>query len=210
MGRGGPDRLGERHALDLGIAGSEQGVGAVLDPRRDVGVGRAAVGRVVLEAAVGGRIVRRRDHDAVARVLGAAAVVDEDRVRDDRRRRHAVVALDDRLDAVGGQHLERRPLGRTGEGVRVLAQEQRAVDPLRPAVLADRLGDRQDVGLGEGAVERRAAMPAGAEGDALARVGRIGPIGIVRLLERRHVDQDARGGQLPARGWIAIRPPSRQ
>ena len=33
--------------------------------RRDVGVGRAAVGRVVLEAAVLGRVVRRRDDDPV-------------------------------------------------------------------------------------------------------------------------------------------------
>ena len=126
-----PDRPGERNALDLGVAGSEQGVGAVLDPRRDVGVGRSAVGRVVLEAAVGGGVVRRRDHDAVALVVGAAAVVDEDRVRDDGRRRHAVVALEDRLDAFGRQNLERRPLGRAGEGVRVLAQKKRAVDRMR-------------------------------------------------------------------------------
>ena len=130
------------------------------------------MGRVVLEAAVGGRVVRRRDHDAVALVIGATTVVDEDGVRDDGRRRHAVVALEDRLDAFGRQHLERRPLRRAGEGVRVLAQEKRTVDRVRAAVVADRLGDRQDVRLGEGIVKRRAPVPAGAEGDALPRVGR--------------------------------------
>ena len=83
--------------------------------RGDVGVGGAAVGRVVLEAAVLGRIVRRRDDDAVGEMLLAAAVVDEDGVRDDRRRRHAVVALDDRLDAVGGQHFQGGALGRAGQ-----------------------------------------------------------------------------------------------
>ena len=95
------------------------------------------------------------------------AIVDEDGVRDDRRRRHAVVALDDRLDAFGRQDLERRSLGRAGEGVRVLAQEERTVDPALAAVIADRLGDRQDVRLGERVIERRAPVAAGAEGDAL-------------------------------------------
>ena len=79
---------------------------------RHVGIGGAAVGRVVLEAAVLGRIVRRRDDDAVGEVLLAAAVVDEDGSRDDRRRRDAVVALDDGLHAVGRQDLQRRALGR--------------------------------------------------------------------------------------------------
>ena len=111
------------------------------------------MGRVVLEAAVGGGVVRGGDHDPVALVFGAAAVVNEDRVRDDGRRRHAVVALEDRLDAFGRQHLERRPLGRTGEGVRVLAEEKRAIDRVSAAVIADRPGDRQDVRLGERAIE---------------------------------------------------------
>ena len=110
---------------------AQQLVGAVLDPARHVGVGRAAVGRVVLEAAILRRIVRRRDDDAVGEVVRAAAVVDEDGARDDRRRRHAVVALDHRLHAVGGQDLERRALGRAGQRVRVLAHVERAVMPRR-------------------------------------------------------------------------------
>ena len=66
---------------------SSSALARCLDPAGDVGVGRAAVRRVVLEAAVFGRIVRRRDDDAVGEPAGAAAVVDEDRVRDRRRRR---------------------------------------------------------------------------------------------------------------------------
>src|ERR1700719_4237303 len=50
-------------------------------------------------------------------------------------------------------------------GVRVLAQEDRPVDAVGRAVLADGLADGQDVRLGKSAVERRAAMPAGAKAD---------------------------------------------
>ena len=63
--RRGADRLREGDAPDRAPGGAEQGVGAVLDRGGDVGVGRAAVGRVVLEPAVGRRVVRRGDDDAV-------------------------------------------------------------------------------------------------------------------------------------------------
>src|SRR5258708_2332381 len=42
-------------------------------------------------------------------------------------------------------------LRRIGERVRVLAEEERPVRPLRLSVVADRLGDGEDVGLVEGA-----------------------------------------------------------
>ena len=115
------------------VSPAQQFVGPVLDPVRHVGVGGAAVGRVVLEAAVLGRIVRRRDDDAVREVLLATAVVDEDGPGDDRRRRDAVVGLDDRLHAVGRQDLQRRALGRRGQRVRVLAHVERAVRALARA-----------------------------------------------------------------------------
>ena len=74
----------------------QQPVGALLDPAGDVGIGRPAVRRVVLETAVFRRIVRRRDHDAVGETGRPAAVVRQDGVRDDgggrrsrRRRRSA-------------------------------------------------------------------------------------------------------------------------
>ena len=67
----------ERHALDAGIGPAQQLVGAVLHPRRHVRIGGAAVGRVVLEAAILGGIVGRRHHDAVREARPPAAVVYE-------------------------------------------------------------------------------------------------------------------------------------
>ena len=78
-----------------------------LDPRRHIAVGRAAVRRVVLEPAVLGRIVRRRDDDPIRLPGRAAAVVREDRMRD----RPASACspssvVDEDLDVVGRQHFE--------------------------------------------------------------------------------------------------------
>src|SRR3546814_4108476 len=70
---------------------------------------------------------------------------------------------DPHLHAVGGQHFQRAVAGRLRQRVRVDAQEQRAVDALLLAVLADGLGDGQDVLLVEAAVERTAAMAGSAE-----------------------------------------------
>ncbi len=92
------------------------------------------------------------------------------------------------------------PLGGAREGVRVLAQEQRPVDPPIAAVVADRPGDRQDVRLGERVVARRAPVPAGAEGDALPRVARIGTVRVIGVLQRREVDQDVDRGRLARQG----------
>src|SRR5919108_1381862 len=107
------------------------------------------MGWVVLEAAVLRRVVRRRDDDAVREVLLAAAVVYEDGPRDDWRRGHTVVALDDGQHAVGGQDLERRALGRPGQRVCVLPHVERSISALGAPVVADGLGDGQDMGLGE-------------------------------------------------------------
>ena len=57
----------------------------------DVGIGRSAIRRIVFEAAILGRIVRRGDDDAVGETALAALVIGQDRVRDDRRRRIAAV-----------------------------------------------------------------------------------------------------------------------
>src|SRR5262249_19160174 len=48
---------GEGQAFDASVALTQQGVGSILNPLRHVGVGRAAVGWVVLEATVLGRVV---------------------------------------------------------------------------------------------------------------------------------------------------------
>src|SRR6185312_9796762 len=97
----------------------------------------------------------------------AALVISEDRVRDYRRRRKTVLRVDHHLDAVGAKYFQRAAKRRLGQRVGVDADEQRPVDAGALPVLAQRLADGENVRLVEGVVERRAAMPRGAERDAL-------------------------------------------
>ena len=192
----GAQRLLEGHALHVAQAALEDRVGPRLDRLRDVGAGRAAVGRVVLEAAVVGRVVRGRDDDAVGEVGLPAAVPGQDRVRDRRRRRVAPPRLDPHLDPVGGEDLERGGERRLGERVGVHAEEERARDAPGAAVLDEGLARGEDVVLVEAAPERRAAVAGGPEGDALSRVRRVGLHDVVRRDEARDVDEEGAGGGL--------------
>ncbi len=71
----GGEGFGEGEALDaLQLVGDEL-VGAVLDPLGGGRVGGAAVGWVVLEAAVVGWVVRGRDDDAVGLRLAVLAAL---------------------------------------------------------------------------------------------------------------------------------------
>ena len=86
--------------------------------------------------------------------------------------REAVGGVDEHRDVVRDQHLDRAHPGRLGQPVRVPAEEQRAVEALGRAVLADRLRGGQDVRLVERCVQARPAVPGRAERDLLARVAR--------------------------------------
>ncbi len=120
---GGFDRRCVGDALHSRIVRFEQLIGPPLDNAGDVGVGRAAVGRIVFEAPILGRIVRRRDDDAVAQLLAATVIVYQDGAGNDRRGGHPVIALDDGLHSVGRQHFQRRALSGVAEGMRVFAHE---------------------------------------------------------------------------------------
>ena len=117
-------------------------------------------------------------------------------------------SLNDGLDFVGGENLERGALRRSRQRVRVLAHVERAVDPLAATVLADRLRDGQDVRFGEGAAQRRAAMPAGSEDDQSdwdrSTSGRL--LVIVALQARARSTRISFGAGLPASGdtlvWV--------
>jgi len=93
--------------------------------------------------------VRRRDDDAVRLLRGLGAIVREDGVRDDRRRRVAVLAIDQGLHAIGAEHLQCRAQRGLRERMRVPADVERPGDCLTLAVIADRLGDREHVELVE-------------------------------------------------------------
>ena len=185
----GAQRPGQRHPLHVLEPVAQNLVGALGDDPGGIGVGRAAVGRVVLEAAVARRVVRRRDDDAVGQVGVAAAVERQDRVADRRRRGVPVGRIDHRHNVIGGQHLQRRHPGGLGQPVRVAADEQRAGGALRGAVLDDRLGGRQDVVLVERAVQARAPVPRRAERHLLVDVVGIGQHGVVVGDEVGQVDQ---------------------
>src|SRR5439155_12818057 len=55
--------------------------------------------------------------------------------------------------------------------------------------LADRLRDGDDMGFGEGAVQGRATMAAGAEADELLRIADIGEAGVVFVHQPAYVDE---------------------
>jgi hypothetical protein len=85
-----------RKPLDANIAVAQQRIGPILDPLSNVGIGRAAIARVVLDPTVLGRIMRWREDDPVCQPIVPTAVVYKDGVGDYGRRRVAIVSLDDR------------------------------------------------------------------------------------------------------------------
>ena len=131
-----------------------------------------------------------------ARCSRAIAVVDKDRVRDDRRRRIAVRGIDPDLDAVRGQHPERGVHRRPGQRVGVATDEQWPVGSLTLAVATDRLGGGGDVRLVERAVQRGSAMTRRPERDPLGRIRRVRPDLEVRPDEAIDVDQHRWLGRL--------------
>ena len=76
--------------------------------------------------------------------------------------------------------------------------------PARLPVLGDRLGDREDVRLGEAAVERRAPVAARAEAHALRRILGIGAALVVQMLEPRDIYQELGRSGTPGEGWAVI------
>ena len=86
----------------------------MLDPTRHVGVGGAAVGRIVFEPAIFWRIVRRGHDNAIGEAGFASSIMNNDRARDDWCRRHAIARLDDRFHIVGRENFQCGPLGGSG------------------------------------------------------------------------------------------------
>ena len=85
--------------------------------------------------------------------------------------------------------------------MRVLAHVNGAVNPVSSPVVADGLGNGQDMGLGKRAVEGGPPVSTGAEADKLVGIAQIGLAPIVFLLELGDVDQHLFGGRF-TRQWV--------
>ena len=144
---------GKGHSFNALPPGLKYAVCPGLDGVRHVRVRGPPGGRIVFKAAILGRVVGGRDHDAVRLRPDALSIPAQDRVRYNGGRGVASSLLDDRLNAVGGQHLHGASEGGLGQGVGVLAHEEGPINAPGGPELRHRLGDGQDVLLIEGALQ---------------------------------------------------------
>ena len=180
---------GQRHPFHRLEPVTQDLVGPLGDHPGGVGVGGPAIGRVVLEAAVARRVVRRGDDDAVGQVTVTVPVEREDGVAHGRCRGVPVSRIDHGDNIVGAQHLERRHPRGLRQRVGITSDEQRTGCSLRRPVLDDGLRGGQDVRLVERRVEARPAMPGRAEHHLLVDVLRVGLDGVVRGDHLGHIDE---------------------
>jgi hypothetical protein len=162
------------HPLHAPVSHAEQFVRPVLDPLRRVGVRRTSVGRVVFEAAIFRRVTRRSDYDSIGEVIFAAAIIYQDVARDDGRGRDRILFLYDGLHSVSGQDFERSPLRRRRDGLRILPHVERAIRAVGAAIIANCLGDRQDVSFGEATSRWRTPVSIGSDTHHLLGVAQLG------------------------------------
>lgn len=196
VGGGGEEGFGIVDALDAAETLGQKIVGEVFDPFGGGGVGGAAGGGVVFEAAIFGRVVGRGDDDAVGEAIFSVAVVGEDGVRERRGGSVAAVLIDHGFDAVGSQDFKGADEGGFGKSVGVCGEEERAGGALLLAVVADGLGDSEDVVFVERGGHGRAAVAGGAEGDALGGDGDVGLQRVVIGDQARDVGEMGGVGQL--------------
>src|SRR5690242_5603287 len=103
----------------------------------------------------------------------ATSVVNENRSRDYRSGSDTIAVLNNRLDVIRSQYLERSALRGCRQGVCVFPHVKRPVSSLLSPIIADRLCNREDVRFGKSAVERSSTMSAGAEADELIAIARV-------------------------------------
>ena len=171
----------KRDALDNFVdALSNNFVGAVLDNFCGFCACRAASRRVVFDAAVGRRIVARRDDYAVGLFsLFALVVVREDNAADDGRRNGFKIFLQDDVDTVSRQNFDAGTERGFGKGVGVRADVERSLKFFGGAVFVDCLRDCQNVLFVEATELGAAAVAAGAERHALSFIFGVGAQGVV-------------------------------
>jgi hypothetical protein len=195
---GGSSTLGlfERDSFHALEAAFQKRIGPGFDPSCDVVIRRAAVGRFVFEATVVGRIVRRRDDNAVGQSFIAAAVVSEYCVRNHRSGRVFILIREHDFHTIGRQHFERVRTSPNRQRVRVNAEIQRAAYAVALAVVTNSLTDGQHMPLVESDFKGAATMPRGAERHTLRGDRRIGSLRVVRSHQPRDIDQHRERGRL--------------
>ncbi len=180
---------------DAAQVAGEQRVRPLFDPFGHLRVGGTARRRVVFKTAVLRWIVRGGDDNAVGHTGSSAAVVRQYGMRNDRRRRIASGAIHHDIDPVGRQHFDCADERRFRQRMGVHAEIERTGDALRSSVVADRLGNRQNVRFVEAAFEGRAAMTGRTEGNPLLAHGGVRLLSVVRRNQSGNVDQDRGRGR---------------
>ncbi len=82
----------------------QQLVSTLLDLVGDTGIRRPAIRRVVFEAAIPGRVMRRRNHDAVRLEAAVVPVVTQDGMRNDRCWCVAMPGINHHLNTIGSKY----------------------------------------------------------------------------------------------------------
>jgi hypothetical protein len=133
-----------------------------------------------------GRIVRRRDDNAVRQSGSAAAVVSQYCVGNHGGRGVFVLVREHDFHTVGRQHFERTGKRRLRKRVRIDPQKQRAIDALLLAVITNGLTDGKHMPFVEAVFERATMMPRGAKRDPLPGHRRVGQVAVVGRDELAH------------------------
>ena len=154
VGRRGAQRFFDGHPKHALQTVFEKRIGLCFDPVSDASTRRAAVGRIVFDATILRRVVRRRDDDAIRKPGNAATVEGKNRMRNYRGGGVFILCCDHDLHAICRQHFDCTGIRRSGQRMRVDAEEQWTINALRVAVQAYRLDDRQYVPLVEAILQR--------------------------------------------------------
>src|SRR4029077_1925951 len=149
-----------------------------------------AVWRIVLEPTIIRRIVRRRDYDAVGESSLPSVVITEDGVGDGGSGCVGRPFREHHHDAIRRKHLQGAGERRLRQRMSVHSKKQRPLDLLQFAVIADRLGDGENMPLIECAVESRPAVSRRTKDDPLLWVVWVGLPGVVSRHQFWDVDQD--------------------
>jgi hypothetical protein len=101
--------------------------------------------RIVLEASESRWIVRWRDDNTISEAMLSAAIVAEDRMRDNRGGGVAIGRVDHHVDAITRQNFQGSSEGWLGERVCIETYVKRAIVALLFAVETDCLSYREDM-----------------------------------------------------------------